>query len=150
MPIARKLRLPVRGCECQPQGRGGGSCARHPLAEDVGCGARTVRRARVALRSCGLVVWVQRLVRDGWRAAQTSNAYRLTLGDPPKIPVPRCGGQSDRETPKKDLFPVGQPPATATPEERQKARAELTQIAAQREPSIKATLLANRRCSGAQ
>jgi AraC-like DNA-binding protein len=46
------------------------------IAEDVGCSSRTVRRALAALRALGLLMWQCRLVRDGWRTAQTSNAQR--------------------------------------------------------------------------
>ena len=63
------------------------------IAEDVGCDARSVRRALVAFRSCGLVIWSCRMVRAGWRAVQTSNAYVLTLGEPPVFQGPRIGGQ---------------------------------------------------------
>jgi hypothetical protein len=44
-----------------------------------------------------------RLVRDGWRTAQTSNAYLLVpagAGTLPTIPAKCCGGQSVRETPQ--------------------------------------------------
>lgn len=47
---------------------------------DAGCSDRTVRRALEALKACGLVLWVQRLVRAGWRVAQTSSAYVLAIG----------------------------------------------------------------------
>lgn len=72
--------------------------AHDTLAADAGCSTRTVRRALAALAGCGLVRWVQRLVRDGWRAAQTSNAYALAVGEPAPLPAPRCGGQSGRGT----------------------------------------------------
>jgi hypothetical protein len=73
------------------------------IAADVGCCARTVRRALDALKALGLLVWQRRLVRDGWRAAQTSNAYLLVpagAGTLPTIPAKCCGGQSVRETPQ--------------------------------------------------
>jgi DNA-binding GntR family transcriptional regulator len=69
------------------------------IADDVGCCARTVRRALAALKALGLVMWQCRLVRAGWRVAQTSNAYLLSLsagtgtGTLPTGPALRCGGQ---------------------------------------------------------
>ncbi len=74
------------------------------IAADVGCSARTVRRATVSLRGVGLLRWQTRLVRAKWRAEQTSNAYELipTLMIPPNPPLKRkadrCGGQDGRET----------------------------------------------------
>jgi hypothetical protein len=44
------------------------------LAGDASCDEKTVRRALDTLKGLGLVRWVNRLLRDGWRAAQTSNA----------------------------------------------------------------------------
>src|SRR5215217_5437094 len=73
------------------------------LAADVGCSARTVGRATATMRDLGLLRWDQRLVRSGWRAEQTSNAYELvpaTTVPAMVLPVPRCGGQNGRETPK--------------------------------------------------
>jgi hypothetical protein len=61
----------------------------------------TVRRALAALKAVGLVMWQCRLVRAGWRAAQTSNAYVLALagvGTLAAKPALRTGGQSVRET----------------------------------------------------
>jgi helix-turn-helix protein len=73
-----------------------GQCdpSQETLAEDVGCCARTVRRALVRIRELGLVYWQMRLVRVGWRAVQTSNAYELN----PSAEAPACGGQNGRET----------------------------------------------------
>jgi AraC-like DNA-binding protein len=74
------------------------------IAADVGCSARTVRRATAFMRSLGLLRWQTRLVRAKWRAEQTSNAYELipTLMIPPNPPLrrkaDRCGGQDGRET----------------------------------------------------
>jgi hypothetical protein len=58
------------------------------IAADAGCCARTVRRALRRLAELGLLTWQRRLVRAGWRAEQTSNAYELHLGDAP--PPPGC------------------------------------------------------------
>jgi hypothetical protein len=71
------------------------------LAADAACSARTVRRACASMLALGLLSWQRRLVRDGWRAAQTSNAYCLLIGA--AVPVPNCGGQSGRETLSKSL-----------------------------------------------
>jgi len=72
------------------------------LAADVGCSARTVGRATASMRDLGLLRWDQRLIRTDWRAEQTSNAYELVPAAAPTaaLPLPRCGGQSVRETPK--------------------------------------------------
>jgi DNA-binding transcriptional MocR family regulator len=45
------------------------------LARHVGCDVSTVLRALKRLADLGIVRWVRRLVRDGWRTEQTSNAY---------------------------------------------------------------------------
>jgi hypothetical protein len=50
------------------------------------------------MRGLGLLRWDQRLVRAGWRAEQTSNAYELVLTSAPPVPVPSSGGQAGRET----------------------------------------------------
>jgi hypothetical protein len=78
------------------------------LAVDSGESVSTVKRALKTLRACGLVTWVRRLTRDGWRAVQTSNAYMLTLGEPVKVPVIRCDGQNGRETRRIDIIPTAQ------------------------------------------
>jgi hypothetical protein len=67
------------------------------ISQDVGCGARTVRRALAALKALGLLMWQCRLVRDGWRCAQTSNSYVLVPGAG-TLAAAACDGQSGRET----------------------------------------------------
>jgi hypothetical protein len=47
------------------------------LAMAAGCTDRTVRRGLARLRMLGLLRWHRRIVRDGWRVEQTSNAYIL-------------------------------------------------------------------------
>lgn len=47
------------------------------LAADTGLCPRTVSRAIHRLAAVGLLTWQRRLVRQGWRAAQISNAYAL-------------------------------------------------------------------------
>jgi hypothetical protein len=96
--------------------------AHEPIAEDVGCCSRTVRRALEAMRTLGLLLWQRRLVRDGWRVSQTSNAYLLALtASPAEIRVPRCDGQSGRQTSKIDFISVPQ----ASPAEVRAAQAAL-------------------------
>ena len=71
------------------------------VADDVGCSSRSVRRALSAFHVCGLMHWVNRIVRDGWAVRQTSNAYALALpavGNISTIPAFGCGGQNGRET----------------------------------------------------
>ena len=72
------------------------------LGADAGCSARTARRATTAMHRLGLLSWQTRLVRSGWRAEQTSNAYELlTTTTPPALVS--CGGQNGRETKNKYL-----------------------------------------------
>jgi hypothetical protein len=76
------------------------------LAAETGCSERTVRRATARLRQLGLLRWQARLVRAGWRAEQTSNAYELVpTADPPPPGNRRraCGGQTGREILKVDI-----------------------------------------------
>jgi hypothetical protein len=118
------------------------------VADDVGCSPRTVRRALAAFadKAIGLVFWIQRLVRDGRRVEQTSNAYVLTLGNPPAIPALTPGGQIGRGTRRTEIISVQQDAAQrwaaeVSPEARQEARAALARIAAQRQAVIQARLL---------
>jgi hypothetical protein len=64
------------------------------LAADVGVGESTVERALADAKALGLLDWDRRLVRTGWRAEQTSNAYVLIVpgsrageGAPPPPPL---------------------------------------------------------------
>ena len=110
------------------------------LADDSGEARRTVRRALNAMQSLGMVTWARRLVRAGWRAAQTSNAYRLTVGEPPRIPPDACGGHSGRVT-RKDRSPSVQPaPAAASPTH----RAALEGLARDRQAAFNAAWLARK------
>jgi hypothetical protein len=90
------------------------------LADDSGESLSTVKRALDAFRDCGLVFWVRRIIRDGWRAVQTSNAYLLSLGETPKIPVLACKAQSDRET-LKQVSPILVAPITRVSEAEERA-----------------------------
>ena len=91
--MALLRRLGVDG-QCDP--------SQDTLAQDSGTSCRTVRRATATLRELGLLRWRNRLVRAGWRAAQTSNAYELV----PRAenPAAACGGQSGRQTHKEALI----------------------------------------------
>jgi hypothetical protein len=83
--------------------------AHETIAEDAGCCARTVRRALAALKAVGLVLWQCRLMRSGWRVAQTSNSYVLVpggVGTLPTGPASRCGGQSVRQSLKESFIPM--------------------------------------------
>src|SRR5690348_12354056 len=86
--LALLKRLGVDG-RCDP--------AHATLAGDTDCGERTVRRALVLMRALGLLRWQTRLVRAGWRAEQTSNAYEL-VPSAAALLVPDCGGHSGRGT----------------------------------------------------
>src|SRR5215211_3397122 len=79
------------------------------LARDTGLSDRTVRRALRALADAGLLTWQRRLVRDGWRAIQTSNAYCLV---PEGLPIPlpkrergRKGGEAGEK--RREKFITG-------------------------------------------
>ncbi len=73
------------------------------LAKDSGEDVSTVTRALKAFYACGMVTWVRRLRRNGTRVSQDTNAYMLTLGEPPNIPLVRCDRQSAQETGSLDL-----------------------------------------------
>jgi hypothetical protein len=72
------------------------------LARDAGCSESTIGRSLVQMRDLGLLRWDRRIVRNGWRAEQTSNQYQLdpTGESPaplPNRPVP-CDRHFERET----------------------------------------------------
>jgi hypothetical protein len=81
------------------------------LAADAGCSVSTARRATAAMRILGLLRWTMRLVRVGWRAEQTSNAYELVPAAAvlPVLPRSACGVHSGRETRRKNLSFCQQP-----------------------------------------
>jgi hypothetical protein len=100
-------RLGVDG-QCDP--------SHETIADDAGCCARTVRRALADLKACGLVAWVQRIVRSGWRVTQTSNAYELAPTEKawnPCLPAPRPVCPSVRRGPVP--FPVPPVPPAHNP-----------------------------------
>jgi Helix-turn-helix domain len=115
------------------------------LAHDSGESISTVQRALKALAGCGLVSWTRRIIRDGWRACQTSNAYLLTVGKPPAIRPSACDGQSDQGT-KKDRYSSVQPAAAAASQADQQA---LERLAKQRQAAFDAAWIGRRqgRCS---
>jgi hypothetical protein len=110
--------------------------AHQTLADDSGECVSTVKRALKAFLHIGMVSWIRRLVRDGWRAVQTSNAYLLTLGKAPEIPGKPCEVHSGRETRRIDISYC--PEFTAA--EQQAAQAAL----ALRRASVEARLLTGR------
>jgi len=55
------------------------------LATRAGVDPSTVVRALARLRECGFVTWVRRLVRDGNRVTQASNAYVLAVPGTPDL-----------------------------------------------------------------
>jgi hypothetical protein len=69
-----------------------------PSYARLGAGAqtssKTAERAVAAGAACGLLRWERRIVRNGWRAEQTSNAYELLVpGDPeprPHVPTSKA------------------------------------------------------------
>jgi len=113
------------------------------LANDAGCCDRTVRRATSSMRDLGLLRWQTRLVRAGWRAEQTSNAYELVpaLAAPPVLPRARCGGQNVRESQNVLIQPLLPLPS---PEEAAAAQAALAQHRAAMEQRLLTGRLAGR------
>jgi hypothetical protein len=114
------------------------------LADDAGCDERTVRRALDGLQGLGLVLWVNRLVRDGWRAVQGSNAYLLAPSDvanPPAIRPRSSDGHSARQTLQSDISTVPQSVLEVSDRERMGAREALARVAARRQVAIQASLL---------
>jgi hypothetical protein len=105
------------------------------IAEDAPCSVRTARRAINALKDLGLLIWQRRLVRDGWRTAQTSNAYVLMVPAVENVPVissRRSGGHTGRETGSKYINycsphqkPINEPPSL--PDEVRAAQAALAE-----------------------
>jgi hypothetical protein len=112
------------------------------LAADSAESVSTVKRALERFRDIGIVFWVRRIVREGWRAVQTSNAYLLSLGETPKIPTPACKVQTERET-RKAAFSFLQTPVSAvvevSPQAQQQAREALARVAAQRQAALQAS-----------
>jgi helix-turn-helix protein len=64
----------------------GGACwpSHATLADRAKCCTRTVLRALQAAQRLGLLDWVERRVRAGWRWLRSSNIYRFTT---PMMPV---------------------------------------------------------------
>jgi DNA-binding transcriptional MocR family regulator len=111
------------------------------LADDSGESVSTVQRALKALLACGMVSWMRRLVRDGWRASQTSNAYLLTLGETPEIPALHCDVQTGRETRQDRLSSMQAAAAESSPAAQREAQAALARVRAQRQTVVQARLL---------
>ena len=64
------------------RGNGGLICPAHAtLADRAKCGVRTVQRALRQAERLGLVLWVERRIRRGWRWLRTSNVYHLSVPD---------------------------------------------------------------------
>ena len=66
------------------RGNGGAIHPSHDtLAGRVKCHVSSIQRALRQARELGLVTWIERRVRAGWRWLSTSNAYRLAVPDTP-------------------------------------------------------------------
>ena len=76
------------------RGIGGAAWPSHEtLAARARCCAKTVGRALAVAQGLGLVSWVERRVRAGWRWLRTSNLYRLAVPATSVQFDPRlCGG----------------------------------------------------------
>jgi hypothetical protein len=106
------------------------------VADDVGCDPRSVRRALAGLKAFGMVLWVNRIVRAGWRVAQTSNAYMLTLGEPASILAICSGGQRARLIFKKESISCQKPALEVSAEERKAAQEMLAAVAEARRKAL--------------
>jgi DNA-binding transcriptional MocR family regulator len=115
------------------------------LARDAGCSLRTVQRALPALMRCGMLTWTRRLVRNGQRVAQTSNAYEILLNKETKSPQQRDRhiGRGIRR--RDSIAPVWEPDP---PEIRQAAQAALAAVAASMKAKLAAEWLRKRQGSG--
>lgn len=114
------------------------------IASDVGCCARTVRRALDALKALGLLVWQRRIARAGWRVEQISNSYflvPLATANLPEVRAVRCGGQLGRGTRKKESTPVQRPALEVSPQAQREAAAALARVAAARAGAVQERLL---------
>jgi hypothetical protein len=112
------------------------------IAGDAGKSIATVKRALGALQELGLVWWVRRLIREGWRTEQTSNGYALAIGPTPD-PAPRTEAQNERATQKlrfsnryEPQIPVSTIPQACIVE----ARAALADVAARRQAAVLAAI----------
>jgi hypothetical protein len=61
------------------RGRGGIFPSHAEIAKRAKCDVRTVERALKHGQTLGLVSWIERRVRVGWRSLRTTNLYRLLL-----------------------------------------------------------------------
>jgi DNA-binding transcriptional MocR family regulator len=139
--VARALfkRLGVDG-RCDP--------SHATLADDCGKSIATVKRALKALKACGMVWWTKRLVREGWRTEQTSNAYMLTLGETPEISAPRCDAQSERLTDSLS-FSKSEPVSELSTGAQREAQAALAEAVRRRQAAVARSLLSKGRGSTA-
>ena len=97
-----------------------------------------MRRAITSMRDLGLLRWERRLVRNGWRCEQTSNAYEL-VPTAHHLQVPHCGGQNVRETGFLDKSRKPNGTAIAAPDDVAAAQAAL----ARRRAVVEARLALN-------
>jgi hypothetical protein len=111
------------------------------LSDASGYCVNTVKEALKRLAACGLLTWARRLIRDGARVRQTSNAYMLTLGEPPRFPAVRCEVTTRPETPSESFIP------TASLAEAAEAQATLARIRDQRKAAVEARLLGKGRAA---
>lgn len=110
------------------------------LAADTGLDERTVRRALRRLADALLLTWQRRLVRVGWRTAQTSNAYALVPAGP-ALPPPPLRLKQPGSTGRLSV-------AAPVPLDAQRARADLAAIAARREAEAAAEWVAQKSSRG--
>ena len=62
------------------RGHGGAAWPSHAtLAGRAGCCVSTVQAALRAARELGMIAWIERRMRSGWRSLQSSNLYRFLM-----------------------------------------------------------------------
>ena len=110
------------------RGTGGVAWPSHAtLADRAKCCTRTVARALAQAQALGLVSWVERRFRAGWRWLQSSNLYRFMTPSGPTLEVLRqpkvvrvaqtdSGAGEGREVSKKAAFDAILRAAAAAPD----------------------------------
>lgn len=117
------------------------------IAGDSGKSIATVKRALERFHDLGLVWWVRRLIREGWRVEQISNSYMLTIGNPPA----HTDAQSDRAIGKlrfhiksRAVSDTAIPASTIPHGCIVEARAALAEVAARRQAAVLAAITSKR------
>ena len=117
------------------------------IAGDAGKSIATVKRALGSLQELGLVWWVRRLIREGWRVEQISNSYVLAIGNPPvctDAQSERAIGKLRFHTKSRAVSDTSIPASTIPQACIVEARAALAEVAARRQAAVLAAITAKR------